>query len=412
MAQTIVNHGVEGVRKIATTLNKSEYLRYLEVLLPQLSPVAKTYFILWDWMEDNSLDVSAEARLEHYIQIAMADSESGSPARNCLTNRELLHVAEEVADKVVHLAAVLGEDKRLRTTNEKDMVLKTYHLLVGWEEDQHDGVNTRHQLAHALQEIGKTKMADRYIAMCVHHSPQNFMTLFFSVPTRLRHGTFSPVHQVPHISRTQFPYQVANDHNYVTAAMHKLKHINFLSTLLPNFDCYCNNFQWLQDAVLFTGARLVKEEQVLLLASALMVGDAELSSLQSDFQARPAGLVNALFQRWWAREKRDFKEFLALLRNAGFLEATKRFECKWDQSCVKCQMVVSECTLTRNIQLIVQTRMGDLPWQVPIIHFKKKKTLWGSYTIWHYVRWSIFEDGIMQSANSAMISQLLTSDMP
>lgn len=174
MAQTIVNHGVEGVRKIATTLNKSEYLRYLEVLLPQLSPVAKTYFILWDWMEDNSLDVSAEARLEHYIQMAMADSESGSPARNCLTNRELLHVAEEVADKVVYLAAVLGEDKRLRTTNEKDMVLKTYHLLVGWEEDQHDGVNTRHQLAHALQEIGKTKMADRYIAMCIHHSPQNF----------------------------------------------------------------------------------------------------------------------------------------------------------------------------------------------------------------------------------------------
>jgi len=79
---------------------------------------------------------------------------------------------------------------------------------------------------------------------------------------------------------------------------------------------------------LFIGARLVKEEQVLLLASALMVGDAELSSLQSDFQARPEGLVNALFQRWWAREKRDFKEFLALLRNAGFLEAAKRFECK------------------------------------------------------------------------------------
>jgi len=27
--------------------------------------------------------------------------------------------------------------------------------------------------------------------------------------------------------------------------------------------------------------------------------------------------------------------------------------------------------------------MGDLPQQVPIIHFKKK-TPWGSYTIWHW----------------------------
>ena len=79
---------------------------------------------------------------------------------------------------------------------------------------------------------------------------------------------------------------------------------------------------------MFTGARLVKEEQVPLLASALMVGDAELTSLRSDFQARPEGLVNALFQRWWAREKRDFKEFLALLRKAGCLEAAKRFESK------------------------------------------------------------------------------------
>ena len=86
MAQTIINHGVEGVRKIATTLNKSEYLHYLEVLLPQLSPVAKTYFILWDWMEDNSLDVSAEARLEHYIQMTLAGSELGSPARKTLDN--------------------------------------------------------------------------------------------------------------------------------------------------------------------------------------------------------------------------------------------------------------------------------------------------------------------------------------
>ena len=72
----------------------------------------------------------------------------------------------------------------------------------------------------------------------------------------------------------------------------------------------------------------MKEEQVLLLASALMVGDAELSSLQSDIQARPEGLVNALFQRWWAREKWDFKVFLVLLRKAGCLEAAKRFESK------------------------------------------------------------------------------------
>jgi len=72
----------------------------------------------------------------------------------------------------------------------------------------------------------------------------------------------------------------------------------------------------------------VKEEQVLLLASALMVGDTELSSLQSDIQARPEGLVNALFQRWWAREKWDLKVFLVLLLKAGCLEAAKRFESK------------------------------------------------------------------------------------
>jgi len=162
MAQNIAIHGEEMVRKIASGLNKSGYLHDLNIQLPKLSLVGKTYFILCDWMDDNSLDVSAEERLEHYIQMMLADSELGSPVRktcDCVTNRELLHIAEEVADKVELLAAVLGEDKQLRTTNEKDVVLKTYQLLVGWEENQHE---TRHRLAWALQEIGKTKMADRY----------------------------------------------------------------------------------------------------------------------------------------------------------------------------------------------------------------------------------------------------------
>ena len=191
--------------------------------------------------------------------------------------------------------------------------------------------------------------------------------------------------------------------------MHKLKHINFLSTLLSNLDCYCNDFQWLQDAVLFIGARLVKEEQVLLLASALMVGDAELSSLQSDIQARPEGLVNALFQRWWAREKWDFKVFLVLLRKAGCLEAAKRFESKWDQSCVECQMVVSECTLTRNVQLSVDKNGRSSTTSTNNTFQKKHPEVVTQSDI--DVRWSIFEDGIMQSANSAMISQSLISNM-
>ena len=80
-----------------------------------------------------------------------------------------------------------------------------------------------------------------------------------------------------------------------------------------------------QDAVLLAGAMLVKEDQVPLLASALMVGDVELNSLWSDFNARTEGLVNVLFQNWWTKDKREFKEFLELLRTADCHEAAKRF---------------------------------------------------------------------------------------
>ena len=175
MANKIANQGVKALKNIATRLGKNEYLCYLEALpeLQNLSLVQKTYLILWDWMEDpsNSLEVSAGKRLRRYVQLTLAEMagskcEEVNPARktgNRLTSRELLHVAEEVADKVEHLAAVLGDSEvcRLRTMNERNLVVKTCHLLIGWEENQHINIRTRHLLACVLEEIGKTTTADK-----------------------------------------------------------------------------------------------------------------------------------------------------------------------------------------------------------------------------------------------------------
>ena len=93
------------------------------------------------------------------------------------------------------------------TTNEKDMVLKTYHLLVGWEENQHEGLNTRHRLALALyRRLARPKWLT---GTCIDHSLQNFHDIvLLHLCYRLRHGAVSQVH---HISSTQFPYHVANN---------------------------------------------------------------------------------------------------------------------------------------------------------------------------------------------------------
>ena len=199
------------MKRFATWLNKHGYLCELEKKLPDLTLETKTDFILYDWMEDNILYVSAERRLAQYVQLTWpqaghktvnskfggdrnpardhptsrelvankeehlaaedqqnttANEQNKSPTRtnsNDPTSLEMLQVAQQAADKVGHLAAVLSEDQQLRNINEQDLVMKTYHFLREWKDNQPEGACIRHRLASALAVIGKQRTADMYV---------------------------------------------------------------------------------------------------------------------------------------------------------------------------------------------------------------------------------------------------------
>lgn len=73
VAKEIARFGDEAVIKIAQLLHTHDYLCDLGLQLPQLTLEEKTYFILWDWMDDNILSASAERRLAQYVQMMLAE---------------------------------------------------------------------------------------------------------------------------------------------------------------------------------------------------------------------------------------------------------------------------------------------------------------------------------------------------